>query len=280
VRPAGPLDAVREDVDAGAGDPQRVQPGHEVRAAQLLHLHAAQPDDAVGRDLRPQPDDAVHGQPDRSLAFEFRRLEDEQRRAAVAVQEVDEREHLLAELVLVGREVAQLRDRINHDAPRAVALDGLVDALPHRDVFDLARREDVVLARVCRARLGGGREVNEFEAVEPPAEARDVTFDLVARLGQRDVQPRLAVPPRVAQPLEREDRFAGPRAADQQVAALRDQPPVQHFVKPGDAGRHTLIYHAPSSASVSRSPTLNMIARVAQAPVCVTAPRPYSSALL
>ena len=221
----------REDGDAVVVDADRVFAAPGGRPAELGY-----PDDPpVGRDV--EQDGAV------ADVLEVLRREPsgvlcgvEHRRPAVG-EETHEPHGLLAELVIVTRQVVQLRDRVD-DHPVGVDLaNAFDDGLHERLALDLARVEHVV-GPFLGERLGSRAQVEELDRVDVEAERPRVRPEVLGVLLQVDEQRRLVRPGGVEE-LQAEDRLARSRGAVEHVAPTGDETAVEHRVEPLDARRET-----------------------------------------
>jgi len=241
----GPGHQPRVHLDAGPGDAERVAAGLEVRAAELQHRQRATRLRAVQRDR------SIAEVLEVLVGSRLGRLGREKHRRPAVLEVAHQPGDLLSELVVVGRQVLQLGERVDEHPVGVRHLDGRDDAVGHRLVVDLVGREDAVLRLVeepARVRA----QVEYLDAVEVEPERRRVLVDVARRLLEGDEQAVLAGVDTRGQVVEPENRLAGPCPAPEHVRPRREQAAVEHLVGTVDAERDARISSAQSAYRSSR----------------------------
>src|SRR6185437_5041807 len=152
------------------------------------------------------------------------------------------------------RQQPHLRQRIEYDARRSRAIDGIQNAVRS------LRQLDIRWLHHCQWPLGEqlqlliGGQLNDFQSIERPTVRGGASLQLLPCFRQRDVQALLAVLHTFEQELQRKGRLATTGVAIHQIQSLRNQAPVQNLIQPryasAQAGR-ALSNHRISRQSCS-----------------------------
>ena len=172
------------DDDAAGADLEVVQPFEEPDVAQLLDPQAAPVGAELGRQVL-ERDHPVHERVQGKAADTGDRPVGEDDRAVVLEQARLERFHVEAVARPLARQVAQLREAVDHDPGRAQLVDPGPDPLDHLGEFDLRGMEQGLLAGLAED-AAQVREVHDLDAVERPAMRSGEGGQLVERLGKGD----------------------------------------------------------------------------------------------
>jgi hypothetical protein len=137
------------------------------------------------------------------------------------------------------RQQAQLRQRVEHDAPRLRALDEGEDGARGLGQLDIRRPEHRVLGVELQLLLERGQLEHREPVERPPVRVRDLA-DLGLGLRQRDVERALARGDAGEQELQRQRALADARVALDQIDAVARQPSFEDHVEPGDVERSAI----------------------------------------
>jgi hypothetical protein len=222
----------REHLQAAASDRHVVHAAQEVAAAELDDLQVPQRR-AVRRRALVQRDHAVRDALQLQVGPFGGAVVQQQHRAAAADEELLERQDLAAVAQRALRQQPQLGQRVEHQPSRAGLLDRgqhPADGLGQLDFRGRVHREIAVELAVL------GDQLEDLDAVERPAVRARAGRQLVAGLGQRHVQARLAGAHAFEQVLQGQRGLAGAGVAVDEIEASRDQAPGHHFVQARNAG--------------------------------------------
>ncbi len=237
VLPGLGRDEAREHHHAARPDDEVVVAAAVPQPAELHDAHPAALRSVLGGELLHR-DDAVDEALEERVRRAGLRVVDEEDRAPQLLQAPLHREDLAAVPEPALREQPQLRAGVEHDPRRPEPVDLLQDEAHPLAELHLRRLVERRLGLVLRA---VARDLEDREAFEGPAVGRGDRVELLARLGEADVQGALAGGDAREQELQRQRRLARAGVALHEVHPALRKPPVEHRVESHDTGRELLL---------------------------------------
>ena len=198
-------------------------------AAQLHDAQTA-PDATKLRQERLEPQHAVRERLQLQVAAGGRPVVQEEHGAIVADEKLLERKNLSTIAQRIAGQQPHLRQRVEHDAPRANPLEGLEHGGHGVAELDLGRVEDGVLAVAAEAHIR--RELVDVHAVERPAVGCRHRAEFVVCLREGDVERGLAPSGGRQQELQSQRRLAGAGITLHQIEPGGGQTAAEDRIQP------------------------------------------------